>query len=752
MPEDADIKDLELLSIIGFDGNAVKGLRVHPDGENILYPFGTKVAIQNIYSREHKYLEGHTNLISSVAISTSGKYVGSGQINHMGFQAAVMVWDYETLQCIFKHDSHKVRVENVQISVCENFIISLGGRDDANVVVFDFTTGDAICGTFSSNLNAGDAVTIGAMNTRNLCFVTGGVYTLKFWTLDPKNKSVLGEDVLMGKIRRKITCIEVEKFDEFVWCGTSTGDIMKVKTNLDKDNLQNSYPKSTPFLIGCFAKYPSNNKKKKTIEPELWVVGVRSIVLWKEGHMIVGSGDGTVDLVKQQPFVISKLEKSASHQLATPTAPLFVVLKSCHVGGFVTSMQILPSKTQLIVGTMSCEMHVVELDTFNTTLYATCHTQPIYSLAFPRDYSDVFATASKNDVRVWSVSRSKELLRISVPNFTCTTVIFSPNGKSILTGWNDGNIRAFTPQSGRLMFTMINAHNKGVTAIAMTSDCNKLVSGGVEGQVRIWEMRCQNRILLAVLKEHKGPVSSIDISPDDREAVSASSDGTCIIWDIVKCARLAILFSSSLFMCAKYHPNGYQLVTTGTNRQLGYWETFDGSLVREIEGSKSSALNSLDISQNGEYMVTGGNDQYVKLWRYKEGYVTHVGLGHGAAISSVKLSSDMKVLVSCSVDGAIFIWKTPIEKEEEKVVTTPPRISSPKREEKLEEISPEQTVQSENNAEEDRHNGTSKSSSKSSVQSRKSSAASSPKDAQSRKSSASKSPSECASKCTCPDE
>lgn len=66
-------------------------------------------------------------------------------------------------------------------------------------------------------------------------------------------------------------------------------------------------------------------------------------------------------------------------------------------------------------------------------------------------------------------------------------------------------------------------------------------------------------------------------------------------------------------MCVKYHPNGCQLVTTGTNRQLGYWEVFDGSLVREIEGSKSAALNTLDISKNGLYMVTGGNDQYVKV-------------------------------------------------------------------------------------------------------------------------------------------
>lgn len=52
-------------------------------------------------------------------------------------------------------------------------------------------------------------------------------------------------------------------------------------------------------------------------------------------------------------------------------------------------------------------------------------------------------------------------------------------------GWNDGNIRAFTPQSGKLITTIFDAHNKGVSAIAATKDGKKLLSGGIEGQVDI---------------------------------------------------------------------------------------------------------------------------------------------------------------------------------------------------------------------------------------------------------------------------
>ncbi|RZF44043.1 hypothetical protein LSTR_LSTR017000 [Laodelphax striatellus] len=150
----------------------------------------------------------------------------------------------------------------------------------------------------------------------------------------------------------------------------------------------------------------------------------------------------------------------------------------------------------------------------------------------PKDYSQVFATASKDDIRVWNIETSRELLRISVPNFTCSGIVFSYDGKSIITSWNDGTIKAFTPQTGTLIYTILNAHNKGVSAVAVTSDGKKIVSGGGEGQVRVWEIKPNKQSLLAVLKEHKGPVSSIDINRNDKEVVTASSDGTCIIWDL----------------------------------------------------------------------------------------------------------------------------------------------------------------------------------------------------------------------------
>lgn len=89
------------------------------------------------------------------------------------------------------------------------------------------------------------------------------------------------------------------------------------------------------------------------------------------------------------------------------------------------------------------------------------------------------------------------------------------------------------------------AHSKGVTAVACTKNQPSydgswnfnIISGGGEGQVRIWRFSYDGRndpsySLEHTLKEHKGSVSDIKIRKNDTECVSASTDGTAIVWNL----------------------------------------------------------------------------------------------------------------------------------------------------------------------------------------------------------------------------
>lgn len=76
-------------------------------------------------------------------------------------------------------------------------------------------------------------------------------------------------------------------------------------------------------------------------------------------------------------------------------------------------------------------------------------------------------------------------------------------------GWDDGKIRGFGPESGLLQYTITDAHKDGVTALDVCDPSNeagdfRLVTGGVDGQVRVWKVTREKQSMENAMKEHKG--------------------------------------------------------------------------------------------------------------------------------------------------------------------------------------------------------------------------------------------------------
>mmetsp|Transcript_27035 Transcript_27035/g.71192 ORF Transcript_27035/g.71192 Transcript_27035/m.71192 type:complete len:300 (-) Transcript_27035:10-909(-) len=274
-------------------------------------------------------------------------------------------------------------------------------------------------------------------------------------------------------------------------------------------------------------------------------------------------------------------------------------------------------------------------------------------------YSDVFATCGAGEVRVWNARTCAELLRVQIGGVDCLCVAFARDGRAILSGWSDGKIRAFGPQSGKLLYVVHDAHVGGVTAIACGSGGDKVVSGGADGSVRVWGVTAESRVLLGSMKEHKAAVNSIKVRGNETEFVSASSDGSCIVWDMRRFVRNNSLFASTFFKAVLYHPDESQLLTAGTDRKITNWDAYDGSAIRIVDGSSSAEVSTLDIAASGEVFVSGGADKLVKLWHYDQGQCVAVGVGHSGEVCKVAVSPDQRTMVSVGEEGAILLWNMP---------------------------------------------------------------------------------------------
>lgn len=120
------------------------------------------------------------------------------------------------------------------------------------------------------------------------------------------------------------------------------------------------------------------------------------------------------------------------------------------------------------------------------------------------DESLVGCEAAKTNSSI-TIGKGKESMKILMGDVAG----FLQDGSSIVSGWSDGKIRAFGPQSGKLLFTIHDAHHQGVTAIKGLGDSRHIVSGGGEGLVRLWAIHPSSQTMVASMKEHKvGPICS----------------------------------------------------------------------------------------------------------------------------------------------------------------------------------------------------------------------------------------------------
>ncbi|KAK9540014.1 hypothetical protein VZT92_002490 [Zoarces viviparus] len=607
------VPQLELEAVIGFNGRVFSGLGVHPDGEHLIYPMGCSVILQRIKDGKQEFLHGHTHHVTCISVSTSGSYIASGEVTLMGSHAAVIIWDYAQRTIYAQLLDHKVKVEALAFSPNEKYLVSLGGPDDSRIVVWNIETKQPICGSLASTRSTSHCLTVQFSNTDDNVFVSAGRETLRVWELDLPNGKIKPTECQTFTLKRIVKCIQISEDDQFIFCGTTSGDIIKI--NLKTGLLSDSGPSKH--------KYSG---------------GVNVLRILKHGDLLVGSGSGTLALCSKTNFK---------------------TLKKVQLAKGVTSIAMRGEGQQFFVGTEAGQKYRCGYDDLKEELISTSHNSAVKDVVIVYGTSELLATCSEEDIRLWRINMSKELLLITVPNTTCNSLDIMVDGHSIISAWNDGKIRVFGPESGVLMHIIHDAHRMGVKAIAGTRDSKRIVSGGGDGQVSVWELQPHGHRLLETMNKHRDAITCIKIKSDSKECVTASDDGTWIIWDIVRFVSLQMGSNNTHFRAVCYNPEEYQIITSGTDRKVIYRDVFDGSVIRELEASQSGSINGMHVSQDGGHFVTGGDDKLVKVWDYMKGVVTHVGVAHSSSITSIKICSNNRTLISTSADGAILRWRFP---------------------------------------------------------------------------------------------
>lgn len=639
---------VELEHAIGFAGVSA-GLHYLPDGENFVYAAGGCIVICNFDDpHQQHFLRGHDQNVTCMSISKSGRYLASGQY---GENADVIVWDLESKQLLYRFCHHDVGISCVAFSDDEMLLASVGDpTDDKKIFIWDMRTGSIV--TSTSAVVPTTCVTWGGMvknvkrrDTDRYQLATGGDKAILLWELDPYKGEFKHVQVQQQQMRN-ITCLQFSVDMWKLYAGTTTGDYMVVDVRGKKTLGHCSTCSSGVLSIGCFRDSTTGQDK-----------------------LMAGGGDGSITL-----FSMNDDGDGNGNTTMTEATGL--------LPGGVIALSFSPDQMEAIAGTAqgfvyrlrttptAAAPNTGETPRLEPLLVSENHSAGIVAVAYATEESDRFASISYDrTIRIWDASDYSVVTKAVVVvsgNVEPSSLAYSLD--VIVSGWNDGVIRAHSPETAESLWEITDAHKNGVTSLLLSNNGRFLMSGGAEGDVRVWEV--QSRQLVSHLKEHTMPVTGLALFDDDAHALSCSRDRSFLCWDLRKEKRISNHTQRMGGINAiTLSRDQTKVLTIGQEKKVTYWdlrEPLPQQVVdycgRDAAGTPGgldavhAEATCISVAHNGTVFATGGTDAKVKLWDFQTGQLLVNGVGHSAEVKSLHFSPDDRQLVSVGLDGCVFVW------------------------------------------------------------------------------------------------
>lgn len=232
---------------------------------------------------------------------------------------------------------------------------------------------------------------------------------------------------------------------------------------------------------------------------------------------------------------------------------------------------------------------------------------------------------------------------------------WSTNGNKIAAGSHDSSVWIWDAQTGKVVQTLKEYMEDGVTSLAWSPDGNLIAIGGSSdsGAVSIWEV-APGHLKTVCANTHPEAVFCLKWSPDGALIATATADPMIRIWD-AETGRLHKELAgppSSRHSAAEHMvtllwlDGGRYLASGGYLSPLALWDRSDWSVSR-IFPVNTDFVGSLCASPDERYVaMTGGiPDRIVRIW--------DMVVGEQAQLLDVNCKESVEV-VCFSPDGAVL--------------------------------------------------------------------------------------------------
>ncbi len=604
--------------------------------------------------KELRCLSGHKEDVNSVAWDSKGERLVSGSNDK-----TVRVWEVLTgneLRCL---NGHTANVDSVAWDGKGEYLAS--GSSDETVRVWEVSTGKEL-----SLLGHMEGVNSVAWDSKGERLASGG-----------DDNSVRIWDISTGK---ELRCLSGH-----------TGEVNAVAWDSKSERLASGGDDKTVRVWDV-----STGKELRCLSGH---TGDVRTVAWdsKSERLASGSHDGTVRvwnmLSNKELHCLDSGHKNEVNKIAFDMGGRRLLSASddavrvwevtrgkelrC-IGGQYTKVDF-DTKNERLLSLNGSSLHLHDMVNDKELYRLGGHTDSVNSVAWDTKGELFVSGSSDKTLQLWDVTSGKQLRCFSGHRDKVNCVAFDSSGLRLASGSDDDTVRVWEVASGKELhcfsdFGLSNFEDSawvveavgkmnelrntlylnGIRSIAWDSKSDRLVSGGNDHAVLVWEVSSGKK--LYSLLGHAGFVTSVAWDSKGEHLASGSGDKTIRIWDAASGKVSRVLQGhTNVVMSVAFDAKGERIVSGGHDKTVRLWDVATGSELQVYKGHTGVVMSVVWDFKN-ERLASGSYDKTVRIWDISSDKELHCLHGNNV-INSVAFDPKDNRLVSGDLFSGLQLWE-----------------------------------------------------------------------------------------------